>query len=435
MSADRIAVARLLHRMGFGPSGTDYERALMLGPAAVAGELMLAVTPASAAIDAARTPPPTLPYLTLAGSGSRAAYEQARRDQERALRLWWLDRMVTTTQPLLERATWQWHGHWATSELKVRDSRLMLRQNETLRATSLGDFKEQARLMLMDPALLIWLDGKGNRKGQPNENLGREFLELFALGDGNYTETDVREASRALTGWTIDMASGSSALQGNRFDNGFKEILGTRAAYDAATLAYHVASQPACAEHIARRWWRHCVSAEPAAAGQLQPLVDAFAPERNSGRLALAVAAVLQDSTIELPLAKSPVDWLVGTLRVLDLRPTRLPRTVQSGLLTDLSAMGQHPFFPPNVSGWPSGRAWFTTTSAQARLRSTQRLVTKAPRWLASARRGARAQVLADRLGVPAWSSPTASALADGSISARDALVVALNSPDYLVGV
>lgn len=435
MSDDRVAVARLLHRLGFGPAGTQFERALELGPAAVAGELMLAVSPASAAADAAVTPPPPLPYLTLAGAGSRAAYEQARRDQERVLRLWWLDRMATTEQPLLERTTWFWHGHWATSELKVRDSRLMLRQNETLRATALGDFKEQARLMLMDPALLIWLDGKGNRKGQPNENLGREFLELFSLGDGNYTETDVREASRALTGWTIDMAAGTSALQPNRFDNGFKEILGTRAAYDAATLAYHVASQPACARHIAGRWWRHCVSADAASPAHLQPLIDAFAPERNSGRLALAVAAVLQDTSIALPLAKSPVDWLVGAMRVLDMRPTSLSRTLQNGLLTDLSAMGQHPFFPPNVSGWPTGRAWFTTTAAQARLKSTQRLVTKAPRWLATARRGSRSRVLADRLGIPAWSPPTAAALADGAISAKDALIIALNSPDYLVGV
>lgn len=435
MTDERLAVARLLHRLAFGPAGQQYERALALGAAATAGELMLAVNATSAASDSAATPPPALPYLTLAGAGSRAAYEQARRDQERALKLWWLDRMTTTAQPLLERATWHWHGHWATSELKVRDCRLMLQQNETLRSTALGDFREQARLMLQDPALLIWLDGKGNRKGQPNENLGREFLELFALGDGNYTETDVREASRALTGWNVDMPAGTAVLNPQRFDQDFKTILGTRAAYDAPTLAYHVASQPACATHVARRWWLRFVSSTPATDAQLMPLVSAFAAERNSGRLALAVSGLLQDTSIELPLAKSPVEWAVGVLRVLDLPPTALPRAVQNGLLTDITAMGQQPFFPPNVSGWPSGRAWFTTTSAQARLRCTQRLVTRAPRWLATSKRNTRAAVLADRLGVPAWGTPTAAALADGSISARDALVIALNSPDYLVGV
>jgi len=432
---ERLAVARLLHRLAFGPAGEQYERALALGAAATAGELMLAVSPSSAASDALATPPPPLPYLTLAGSGSRAAFEQARRDQERALKLWWLDRMTVTAQPLLERATWHWHGHWATSELKVRDCRFMLRQNETLRSTALGDFREQARLMLQDPALLVWLDGKGNRRGQPNENLGREFLELFALGDGNYTESDVREASRALTGWTIDMASGTAVLNPQRFDNGLKTILGARAAYDAPTLAYHVTAQPECATHIARRWWLRFLSNTPASDAELQPLVAAFAPERNIGRLVVAVGEVLQDTDRQLPLAKSPVDWAVGVLRVLDVQPNALPRAVQNGLLGDITAMGQQPFFPPNVSGWPMGRAWFTTTSAQARLRCTQRLVTRSPRWLASTKRNARAGVLADRLGVAAWSTPTASALADGSISARDALVIALNSPDYLVGV
>ena len=142
---------------------------------------------------------------------ARAAYAKQLRSRSAALTLWWLDRMVRAEQPLVERLTFTWHGHWATSIQKVRSPAMMLRQNETLRSLGRGDFRELARAMVRDPALLVWLDGQKNKKGKPNENLARELMELFTLGVGHYSETDVREAARALTGWRVDRAHATAA--------------------------------------------------------------------------------------------------------------------------------------------------------------------------------------------------------------------------------
>ncbi len=121
------------------------------------------------------------------------------------LALWWAERMLVTRRPLEEKLTLFWHGHFATGNGKVRDTRMMLRQNEMLRANAAGSFRDLLAGILTDPAMLVYLDNGENRKGHPNENFGRELLELFTMGVGNYTEQDIREASRAFTGWTNDV--------------------------------------------------------------------------------------------------------------------------------------------------------------------------------------------------------------------------------------
>lgn len=432
-TAERVAASRLLHRFGFGPSGDDFVTAAASIDAAVA-QVIASTSEANAALDQVRTPMPILEYISLASAGTRAAMEEQRREQERTIKLWWLERMVTTEQPLLERLTWFWHGHWATSQIKVRDARLMLQQNQTLRANALGDFAVMSRLMLRDPAMLIWLDGKGNKKGRPNENLAREFFELFTLGVGNYSEHDVREAARALTGWQLDLPAGTAARNDKQFDDGTKSVLGYTANFDVDSLAELVITQPQCATFLATRLWRHVGSVEPISAEQLQLARAAFGSGHNLAAAVYALVNLVASSEQPLVWAKSPVDWAVSTMRALDIHPTELSPGTQSGLLSDLNAMGQMPFFPPNVSGWPAGTAWLSAASAQARIRCAQRLVTAAPRWLSRATPRQRPALLADRLGVPAWSAPTQRVLADASNSAKDTLIAALNSPDYLVG-
>jgi uncharacterized protein (DUF1800 family) len=125
------------------------------------------------------------------------AWRREMKQQLARLSLWWLDRMVAADQPATERLTWFWHGHFATSAKKVKTARLMLAQNQTFRTHALGRFAPLAQAMIIDPALLLWLDGNRNTRKAPNENLSREFLELFTLGHGHYSEADVREA-----GWT-----------------------------------------------------------------------------------------------------------------------------------------------------------------------------------------------------------------------------------------
>ena len=117
--------------------------------------------------------------------------------------LWWLDRMVRTSRPLVERMTLVWHDWFATSDAGVGSQKLMLAQNRLLRRSALGRFDHLLVAITANPAMLLWLSGTDNRKGAPNENYGRELMELFTLGEGNgYTESDVREQARALTGWT-----------------------------------------------------------------------------------------------------------------------------------------------------------------------------------------------------------------------------------------
>lgn len=431
----RIAAARLLHRFGFGPSGTEYAAAATTTPELLIAQLLASSNDANAAADRALTPVPAFGYIDKTMAISRQAAEDERRAQERAAKLWWLDRMVTTQQPLLERLTWFWHGHWATSEIKVRDTRLMLLQNETLRALALGDFRLLSKQMLRDPAMLIWLDGRGSKAGRPNENLGREFLELFTLGEGNYSEHDVRESARALTGWQLDLPAGTATRNDRLFDAGIKTVLSVTAALDVDALAEVVVAQPQCAAFIATRLWRHVSPDVTLTPELLLAAAAAFGPARSTGALVSALANQLAVTEQPLPWAKSPVDWLVSTLRALELRPSELPQSTQTGVLNDLGAMGQIPFFPPNVSGWPAGSSWLSAASTQARVRCTQRIVTSAPRWLRQATPRQRPVVLADRLGVPAWSAPTQRVLSDAANSARDAVILALNSPDYLVGV
>ena len=197
MQEQRLLTARVLHRWSFGPRPGQYANTLTTG-AAAAAQLILSTNPVNAELDVARTPVPVFERVNKFTATDRQAAILRRSEQQHQMTVWWLDRMVTTQQPLVERMVWFWHGHWATSINKVQDPRLMLKQNDTFRATALGDFIAQTKLLLRDPAMLVWLDGTGNRKGHPNENLGRELLELFTMGVGNYLELDVDRKSTRL---------------------------------------------------------------------------------------------------------------------------------------------------------------------------------------------------------------------------------------------
>ena len=161
--------------------------------------------------------------------------------------------MLFGPDPLTERLTLMWHGHFATSNLKVNDLALMRRQNETLRSLCRAPFGQLLRAMLRDPALLIWLDAPDNTKGHPNENLARELMELFTLGIGPYSEDDVKQAARALTGWRF--VGDEVRLIPSRHDTGTTTILGRTAAFDSDGLAALLLDHPATSRRLA---WRLC---------------------------------------------------------------------------------------------------------------------------------------------------------------------------------
>jgi|KBSMisStaDraftv2_1062788.scaffolds.fasta_scaffold03028_4 uncharacterized protein (DUF1800 family) len=272
------------------------------------------------------------------------------------LAVWWANRMLTTNRPLEEKLTLFWHGHFATGDAKVRDYRMMLRQNEMLRANASGGLRDLLVGILKDPAMLVYLDNGENVKSHPNENFGRELLELFTMGVGNYTERDVREAARSFTGWTNDVLA--FKFDRDQHDFGDKVFLGKTAPLNGEDVIDIILAQPVTAEYVSAKIYRNFVRDEAPAAirtdlgrsfrasgYQIKPLLKRIFLSRDFYSPA-AVATQI----------KSPVVLVVSTYRKMGLR--ELPTIPDFGRLT--SGLGQTLFDPPNVAGWAGGRTWIT---------------------------------------------------------------------------
>lgn len=364
----------LLHRTGFGAAPADVERFAALTRGAAIDALLSGVR------RRAGLPPPAwaLRYERVFRPEMTAEERQAanRREQvERGLELraWWVAEMLATPTPLTERMTLFWHNHFATSQQKVRSAFLMYRQNVLLREHALGNFAVLLREVAKDPAMLIWLDGAQNRRGAPNENFAREVMELFTLGEGRYTEADVREAARALTGWSIDPDTGEFRLRRGQHDAGEKTIFGRTGRFTGDDLITLLLAQPTTAEFITRKLWRELVGEpRPEDAREIESLAAAF---RASGyELKPLVAGILRSEAFWSParrgdMVKSPVDLVVGTLRTFAFEvEDAAPFAVV------LRQLGQDLFAPPNVKGWPGGEAWLTTSTLLARKAFLNRL-------------------------------------------------------------
>jgi uncharacterized protein (DUF1800 family) len=343
----------LRRRAGFGATWDELQRDLDDGPDAVVGRVLAGTCRRDGLpVDF----PSTAELLGDAAAGA---------SDIRRLQAWWLFRMLFTPDPLTERLTLIWHNHFATSQLKVEDVDAMRRQNETFRRHARGPFGDLLRAMLRDPALLAWLDAPSNRKGKPNENLARELMELFTLGVGRFSERDVKEVARALTGRTV--VQGRYAVRPDWHDDTPTTILGKNDRFDGDKVADLLLQHPATARRLA---WRLCqsflgenvadVSAVSELAGRLQ------ADGLHVGR---AVEMILRSelffSARNLHAQVSePVAFAIGTVRSFeqfDPPPSTL-------LLAEWTArLGQELFFPPNVGGWPGGRSWLSGRSVVAR--------------------------------------------------------------------
>ncbi|GAA5163659.1 DUF1800 domain-containing protein [Pseudonocardia eucalypti] len=425
--SDRDAIRRLLNRLGLGTG--PGQPATSPGFEATLGALL--------APPAAETGPPA-PAFTPTPRPGKGASPEARKARNREsaadgreLGVWWLDRMAGTTAPFPERMAWFWHTHFATSVKKVRDAAFMYQQNDTFRRLGRGDFGELARALVTDPAMLIWLDGQGNRVGRPNENLAREFMELFTLGVGHYTETDVREAARALTGWRVDYTDGGSRLVPRAHDPGPETVLGRPAGYDAATLVDHLVAQPDSPRFLAGRVWTRFVSDTPPDPATTDRLVRAYGPGRD---ITAMVRAAVLDPAFRDPasvLVKEPVLWLVGALRALRLTASSVP---EQALRAGLVGLGQVPFAPPDVGGWPAGARWLTTASALARLRLARQLAGRGD--ISPVRTAApadRIAATAELLGLAAFTERTATALRPLAEDPEQLVTLAMASPEYAV--
>jgi uncharacterized protein (DUF1800 family) len=281
------------------------------------------------------------------------------------LRAWWIFRMLGSPDPLAERLTLMWHDHFATAQSKVEDLGLLRSQNETFRRLARAPFGDLLNASVREPALLLYLDAPSNRKDHPNENLARELMELFTLGIGNFTEADVKEAARALTGWTVD--DGAFREAPSKHDDGAKALLGRQGRWAPSDVLSILLDQPQTARRLARRLCGVFMgegtvdeSATLALAGEL----SAHRLDVGHGvETVLRSRAFFASENIRSRVV-GPVEFVIGACRALVPAPS-MPSTL---LLADWTGrLGQELFEPPNVGGWPGGRAWLSARSLVGR--------------------------------------------------------------------
>lgn len=287
------------------------------------------------------------------------------------LRGWWLREMLATPSPLTERMTLFWHNHFVSSQQKVKYSQLMYRQNMLLRSQALGNFGALLHAVSKDPAMLIYLDNANNRKGAPNENFAREVMELFTLGEGHYTEQDIKEAARAYTGWSIDPETGEYKWRPFIHDTGSKTVLGQSGNFSGDDVLDILLAQPACAEFIATKLWREFISPNPDPA-EVARIARHFRDSHYEIKVALRELFLSPAFWAEKnrgTLVKSPVELVVGTLKQFNFTyDDPLPFTFA------VAQLGQNLFSPPNVKGWPGGDAWINSSTLLARKAILERL-------------------------------------------------------------
>ncbi len=302
----------------------------------------------------------------------RRAFRAEQLRQAVELRAWWVSEMLDTNSPLTERMTLFWHNHFVSSQVKVRANQLMYRQNVLFRQHALGSFAELLRAVARDPAMVVYLDSSTNRKGRPNENFARELMELFTLGEGQFTERDVREAARAFTGWSIDPENGRFLYRPFAHDEGAKTVLGRSGNLNGDEVLDVLLAHPRTAEWITAKLWREFVSPTPDEV-EVRRIAAQF---RSSGyQVKVALRELLNAPAFwavenRAALIKSPVDVVVGAVRQLGVDvPDR------TALALAAAGLGQNLFAPPNVKGWPGGEVWINSTTLLARKQFVERLL------------------------------------------------------------
>ena len=302
----------------------------------------------------------------------RRAIQQRQRADRRQLaeiQQWWLDRMITTPAPLEERMTLFWHGHFATAYRPIEDSYHLFLQNQLFRTEAVGNFGRLAHGIIRDPAMLAYLNNNRNVQRRPNENLARELMELFTMGEGNgYTERDIREAARALTGYAFE--DDAFEFRAPQHDGGQKTILGRSGAWNGHDLVDIILAQPVTAEFITLKLYRHFVNDLPGGPDTpTQEFIRRLAAQMRRGGYDLkpVLRTLLRSAHFYDPAnrggrIRGPVELIVQSIRSLQT-PTRSSQV----LIEAAAQMGQDLFQPPSVKGWDGGRAWINTSTLFAR--------------------------------------------------------------------
>jgi uncharacterized protein (DUF1800 family) len=304
--------------------------------------------------------------------GKPLKIERPVQEQARELRNWWVEEMLVTDQPLVERMTLFWHNHFTSSLEKVKYTPAMYRQNDLFRREALGNFGRLLNAVARDPAMLIYLDGARSVARQPNENFARELLELFTLGEGHYTEADIKNAARAFTGWSIDRETAAFRVHEQVHDSGQKTFLSQSGPFTGDDILAILLKQPRTAELVVEKLWREFVSLrpEPAEVKRLAAILRNGNYEMKPVLRAMFLSPAFRDPSTRGALIKSPVDLVVGSVHLLGL-----PVPEKTQLVRMMQGLGQLPFNPPNVKGWAGGESWITTYTLLLRQQFLRRMV------------------------------------------------------------
>ncbi|MGF1634071.1 MAG: DUF1800 family protein [Phycisphaerae bacterium] len=371
---DRTRAAHLLNRAGFGGTEAEIEAVFEAGPVASVDRLL--DFPDAPADEQSRTDVPDLSHiegyprtfrerrekLRTLGREERQAFDQMLRRGNRQAVLaageWWIERMARGPYPLQEKLALFWHGHFTSSAENEQNAWLLWQQNELHRRMAAGNFKAYVKQISRDPAMLTYLNNQQNRKDAPNENYARELMELFTLGVGEYTENDIKQVARCFTGWQHD--GEQFVFNANQHDTGTKRVFGFSGPFGGDEVVEILMRHPACPGYICGRLIDFFITATPdeAVARSLgQQLKEADFEFRVVLRTLLTSRYFYDEAHVGTKI-KSPVQLVAGTAHILSVDP---PRRQQ--LLRSLNKMGQVPFYPPNVKGWPGGRTWINTAT------------------------------------------------------------------------
>ena len=354
----------LLERTGFGVELDEVESFVGLSVETVVQKLI-------SQSQESNVPPPKLlkpserqqKIKQLRKSGQRREANKLVGKERKSLKEWGLKNLLESENKLHERMVWFWHNHFTSSTQNVSTMAWMFQQDESIRKHAMGNFSELLIAMTFDPAMLIYLDGKSNRKGQPNENFARELLELFTLGEGHYTEGDIKEAARAFTGWKVNTKKDKVIFRKKHHDSGIKNFMGQQGNFSADDILKIVLQNPRTAEFISEKLWYEFVSIQPPDPAVIKSWASSFITSHYDITKLLEVifkSDAFWDEKYRGTLIKSPLDIVVGSLRTFNLEDQNASLNV---FVRQLKLMGQDLYSPPNVKGWEGGKAWIDDDS------------------------------------------------------------------------
>ncbi len=383
--------AHLLRRAGFGGSEAEVQRLHEMGIEAAVASLIDYESIPQTDPDFVLTEVPHPRQVQRAVRGLPEGERQELGEHIRVLnraglaefRAWWLRRMAVTTRPFEEKLTLFWHGHFTTGAQEVKQSRLVIQQNKMMRRHAAGRYEALVKQICRDPAMIHYLDSASNRREMPNENFARELLELFTLGEGNYTEKDVEEAARAFTGYTVEPEG--FIFRSRWHDGGEKTFLGVKGKFRGEDIVEIILKRPRSAEYLSERLLRFFVGGSPSS-----ELVGAMAARLQSTDFdiretmrSLFSSEAFYAADVVSNHVKSPVEFVVSAVRSMGIDPQSCDWWALSNLVGE---MGQELYQPPNVKGWDGGTAWISAATLVKRQQCAITLIEGLPERLVERR-------------------------------------------------